>query len=385
VNRLVQENPNAILVESGNLSAQPDRVGLVMSVLAGLHYDAVGVGESDLRACSQQFFTEAEKSKLAVIDTRMDAPASTVPYVVKNVGGVKVGVVSFGATLPEQRANEYLRRKAMYKAYKAAREASDFLIVMDQGRVVTQDWLERNGKRLGVPDLVIGGLQQMALGSPRVFGKTQIVPTGIQGKQIGVVDVEITAGADPKVTWNRIQLDEGVVEDPKTKDLVQTFMVNSVQHQPVVPPVTTTQASAPTSPENMYYAPELCRGCHVKEYEDWARTKHAGAIKTLVDAKRMTPECLECHSEEYRRLKTVSIPEDNVGGVECATCHMDALPHDVERASVATRTKVNPLGCVTCHNKENSPKYDQQVYFPRIAHPGAKTSKSTTAAVPKSH
>jgi hypothetical protein len=41
---------------------------------------------------------------------------------------------------------------------------------------------------------------------------------------------------------------------------------------------------------------------------------------------------------------------------------------------------VNPLGCLPCHNKENSPKYDQQVYFPKVTHPGA-TAAGKTAAV----
>jgi hypothetical protein len=379
VNNLIKENPNAVLVESGNLSLQADRVGLVMSVLSQLHYDAVGVGDHDLRECKDQFFAEAAKNKIVVLDTRPSAPESTRPYVIKNVDGVKVGIVSFGAVLPEDAsANEYERRKAMYKAYRAAREASDVLIVLDQGNVISSDWLDRNGRRLGAPDLVVSGIQQNGLGEPEVWGKTRILPTGVQGKQLGVVDLEIAAGMDVKVTWNRVQLDEGVVEDEKTRQMVAEFMRNPAANQAPTPTVPGTQMTE-RSARDLYYSPELCKTCHIREYQDWAKTKHAAAIKTLIDAKRMIPECIACHSEEYRRLKTVAIPEDNVGGVECATCHMESLPHDIERRNVTTRVKVNPMVCLDCHTKERSPKYDMQAYFPRVAHPGALSDKSASA------
>lgn len=373
-----------MLVESGNLSAQPERFGIVMSVLAGLGYDAVGVGETDLRTGAKRFFEEAAKHKLTVLDSGPDAAKSTLPYVIKNVAGVKVGIVSFGGRLStESSGGEYVRRKAMYTAYRAARLGSDYLIVLDQGNVIDSDWINRNGKRLGEPDLVVAGTARSSLAEPEVVGRARIVPTSIQGKQMGVIDVEITPGYEPKVTWTRILLDETVAEDTKTKELVSAFMTSPESNQPPgTQNVPVAQGTAPLPANSVYYSPELCKTCHIKEYQDWAKSKHAAAIKTLVDAKRMVPECLPCHSEEYRQLKTVAIPEDNVGGVECATCHMEALPHDLERRNVAHKTSVNPLGCLSCHTKERSPKYDQQAYFPKVAHGAASAVASAKPTSP---
>ncbi len=361
-----------MIVESGNLSNVPDRLGLVMSLLAGMGYDAIGEGDYDLRTCGALFFSEAEKNKLTVLDSRPNPPQPSVPYLIKTVDGVKVGIVSFGGAGPDQTATEYERRKVMYGAYRAAREASDILIVLDQANVIGSTWLGSNGKRLGVPDIVISGIQKMNLGSPETIGRTHIVPTSMQGKNIGQIDIEIVPGGEPKLTWNRVVLDESMAEDEKAKGVISAFVTNPAgtqAHPAVMTPVATQPGSTPA--DKIYYSPELCRTCHVKEYDDWAKSGHARAIKTLVTAQRMVPECLPCHSEEYRQLGSVTIPEDDIGGVECATCHMAALPHDVERKNAVKKTRVDRAMCLTCHTKERSPKYDEYLYFPKVSHPGA--------------
>lgn len=383
VNKLTQENPNTVIVESGNLSNAPDRIGIIMSVLSELKYDAVGVGEMDVRTGTDLFYTEAAKHKIRIIDPRAGAPESTLPFFVKEVDGVKIGIVSFGVGPFDPNANEYESRKSMYNAFKSARESSDVLIVLDQANIVTAQWLERNGKRLGVPDIVVSGTSKSGMSEAQVIGTTYIVPTSTQGKHLGFVDIEVTPGSQPKMVCTRVHLGDDVVEDSKTKARVDAFVgrgtvivgESSVESVPV--------ATAPKpSEKEIYYSPELCRTCHIKEYEDWAKTAHAKAIKTLVDVQRLVPECLPCHSEEYRKLSSVAIPEDGIGGVECATCHMDALPHDMERKGVEQKTRVSAQSCLTCHTPGRSPKYDEQVYFPRVSHLGAKsaTSSSTSAA-----
>ena len=65
-------------------------------------------------------------------------------------------------------------------------------------------------------------------------------------------------------------------------------------------------------------------------------------------------------------------------GVECATCHIDALLHGMERRNVTQKTKVDPQTCLQCHNGEWSPNYNQESYFAKISHPGTSTTTSAT-------
>lgn len=362
------------------LPGQQERTGLILSLLRDMQYDAVGVGENEI-SLGRQFYEEAEKSKLTILDAAPDAPETAVPYVVKDLGGVRVGIFSFGAQRQNEGTNEYERRKALYGSYAAVRQKADILVVLDQGNVVSSEWLEGIGKRLGAPDVVVSGNQKTGLGQPEVIGKTYICPTSIQGKSVGVVDVEFVRGSDPRIAWSRVELDDKIAEDENVKAKIDAVIRPGAGASAQVQPPVSQPVPIPTAPGGKpYYSPGLCKACHAKEYEDWASTKHAAAVKTLMDANRMVPECLPCHSEQYRRIKTVSINPDGIGGIECATCHMDALPHGMERKDSPARTRVNAMGCLECHTKERSAGYDEQVYFPKVSHLSVRESPSGAVA-----
>jgi len=375
------------MVESGNLSNMPDRVGLVASILSGLRYDAVGVGETDLRTSGEEFFKQTAENKLVVLDASPEPPKSTLPYLVKNVGGVKVGIVSFGSAPPDKDVNEYVRRKALYTAFRAARQGSDILIVLDQANLMNKEWIERNEKRLGAPDIVIGGVMRQALAQEEVVGRTHIVPTSMQGKHVGVVDVEFGAGQEPKFTLQKIALESNVVEDEAISKRVREFMAKLQQVPSYIPPQPAgSQKAVLTGNPNSkpYYHPFLCRTCHIKEYDDWQNTKHAHAVATLASEQRAIPECLKCHSEMFRSLQRVTAAPQAASGVECATCHVGSLPHGAERKNVTAKAKVDPKLCLECHDKQWSPKYEEKSYMARVSHVGAENVAAAPPASPPS-
>jgi hypothetical protein len=347
-----------------------------------MHYDAIGVGVSDLRV-GESFFEKTAAKNLTVLDASPKARASCKPYLVKTVNGVKVGIISFGIA-PEM-SDGYVLRKSLYSAYKAVRAASDVLIVLDQSETIDTDWIRRNGPRLGAPDIVVAGIKKMGLSKAIVFGRTYICPTSLQGKQLGVADVEFAGGQDIKIDVRKIHLSKGVVEDEAVLNMVKGQLSQATKSS--VQPQRSTASQAPIvsgSPlpdanGKPYYPPQLCKSCHAREYEDWAKTSHAKAIKTLVDEQRTEPECLSCHNEMYRRLGQWTASNDGVGGVECASCHADSLPHGQERHSAKQKSKVNPAVCLDCHTKDKSPDYNEKTYFPMVMH-GASAATGITAS-----
>lgn len=361
-----------MIVESGNLVNEPGKLDIVVSVLKEMRYDAVGVGDSDLRVGQGKFFETAAAKGLTVLDADADAPKTTVPFVVKNVDGVRVGIVSFGAKPLDKEVNEYTLRKALYTAYKSAREQSDILVVLDQANLVTREWVERNGARLGPPDIVVGGVLRSGAMVDEVVGKTHFVPTGIQGKSIGVADIDVTPGQEAKVAVRKISIEGTVAENESIAKRVKEVMgQGSVQVEHVSPGPVSAANTVTHAPSNKpYYPPALCKACHVKEFDDWAKTRHAVALKTLVDQDRTVPECLKCHSEMYERLQSVDLTAGDVAGVECATCHMESLPHGMERRNTTVRAKVNTKSCLTCHDKQWSPDYNEGTYLAKVSHKG---------------
>ncbi len=372
-------------MDAGNLSTTPDKLDIITTIMADLKYDAIGMGVRDI-SIRDEFLRYTSQHKLVVVDPSPNAAESTVPYLIKEIDGVKVGVVSFpGETFQSVSGSADLQRlRALYGAYKAARDASDILILLDQANKADSKWIERNGPRLGFPDVVVGGLARTTLAKEQIVGRTHIVPTAAQAKKMGVVDVTITPGEDPAIDCQTIALDGNIPEDEAVVKRIQEFKVGDRNAE-------TTAATMRSPHPHMssfgavqpYYAPRLCKSCHPAEYEDWEKSKHAAAIQTLVKADRVEPECLQCHSEMFRTIRTAQVPKDSAGGVECATCHKAAIPHGSDRREVAARTTVDIGLCRECHTNEKSPKYDDATYLARITHKVSPTADAPKPPPPK--
>ena len=382
--RLTSENPNSIIVDSGNLSTDAKKLDIITSIMSHLKYDAIGVGAQDLRL-RDDFLKHTAEKNLVVLDPLPAAAESTVPYLIKNVDGVKVGIVSFsGQTFTSVSGSSDLRRlRALYAAYKAARDGSDILILLDQANRADKDWIERNGPRLGFPDVVIGGIARTTLAREQILGRTRIVPTAAQARKLGVVDITLAPGEEPKVECRTILLDNKVPADEAVANKIKEYKLNDKN--------TATAARAPTSPHGNssgftakpYYSFQRCKSCHTSQYDDWQKTKHAAAIQSLVSADRNDdPECLTCHSEMFRTIRNAHVPKAQTGGVECATCHKRSIPHGNERRDTAIRMKVDRRVCLECHTNERSPSYDEQAYFAKVAHKAAATADASRIPPP---
>jgi len=365
----VKENPNTIVVDSGNLTdgSGPQKLDIIASAMVKMGYTAVGVGNVDA-TLGDQFYSKLAAHKLAIVDTSPAADKSAVPFLLKTVGGVKVGILSFGVAAPNVTVDDMELRKMRFTAYKEARAKSDVLILLDQARVATRDWIDRNGPRFGAPDIVIGGTRNSGNSNEEVVARAHIMPPLSQAKEMGIIDLEVTPGQEAKVDFKRITLDEKYVEDPdilkQVNDGIQALGLPNTPDPPHTP-------NAQGVAMKQYYSVNLCKACHLKQYEDWVQTKHARALKTLVDSKNTTPDCMPCHSERFRAAQQYLASDNPVGGVECATCHADSLPHGMERKQMAVRAKVQPALCLQCHTKDRSPTYDEKTYFPRVAHTSA--------------
>lgn len=354
-----------------------------MSVLAKLKYAAIGLGAGDARL-GGEFLSKAKANNLTIVDASGYKDNRLVPYVVKEIGGVKVGIISFGMPLLGETPDEADVRKARYEAFKAVRAKSDILILMDQAGVALDDWLTRNAARLGSPDIVITGSNSRGIISERVVEKTHVLPSMYQGKGLGVIDVEITPGQTPKLEFRNVVLNEDYAEDPEIDKLVKEGIISlgtapSNQNQATSQPNPSITYPDGFQPKP-YYSPMLCKVCHAREYDDWATTKHARALKTLDAGKNLTPDCLPCHSELYRSSRSSMAVNDTPAGVECATCHRASLPHGNERKETKQRARVDPKLCLECHTKDRSPKYNEKTYFPLVAHTGKNVD--ATASTP---
>lgn len=121
-----------------------------------------------------------------------------------------------------------------------------------------------------------------------------------------------------------------------------------------------------------YVSPEFCGKCHQAQYEQWLTTKHAHAIETLKKRNQLVKECLTCHSLEFRMRGVFTETEKR--GVECVDCHTDltdpatARLHGLRPGERPTTKTVQGQVCVTCHDRQNSPNFNEQTYMPKVTH-----------------
>ena len=171
-----------------------------MAVRAKVGYVAIGVGDQDV-LLGDIFYKRAADSKITVVDTAPNANPAAVPFLSKDVGGVKVGIVSFGAPRPNTAADDIALWKMRFTTLRDIRNECDILVLLDQAGAVNKDWIDRNMSRTGMPDIVVGGAGSKAQSEEVVVGRTHIMPVLAGTKDIGVVDLEVAPGQEPKIAF----------------------------------------------------------------------------------------------------------------------------------------------------------------------------------------
>jgi hypothetical protein len=155
---------------------------------------------------------------------------------------------------------------------------------------------------------------------------------------------------------------------------------------------------------------KACAECHTEATKKFLETPHSHATETIVKLdppRHFDPECVSCHAtgwepQEYFPFESgyrgLEETPDLVGN-GCENCHgpagehvaaelgeVDANEEQIERLRAALRLKIvenegNKEGqvykeggvvdmCMQCHDLDNSPAFDFQVYWPKVKHAG---------------
>lgn len=141
---------------------------------------------------------------------------------------------------------------------------------------------------------------------------------------------------------------------------------------------------------------KACANCHNQEHNVWQKTPHAHATETLTRAKpprQFDPECISCHAtgwdpqkffpfvSGYESLKATPL----LAGSGCENCHGPGAQHVaaengndsalqrklrelLHRTSTGAAKEAQRDNCMRCHDLDNSPKFDFDSYWQKVAH-----------------
>ncbi len=194
-------------------------------------------------------------------------------------------------------------------------------------------------------------------------GSTYYAFTGNLGKRLGELRLYLDDDKEKIVRTflSMNYLKDGFPDDRKQKIIQDEYLlkINELKKK-------TGNAAGPTG--DTFATAESCRKCHQKEYDIWAKSRHAAAFSTLEkSSQHFNKKCIGCHTLGYLRpdgfLNKETTPD--LINVQCENCHGALSGHASKRSTKPSKGGNN---CKSCHNSEQSPDFEYQKYWEKIKH-----------------
>ncbi len=360
-----------------------DLAWFLMDAMKVMGTDAVGVSERELRFGMSYLKAQQKRVQLPMVCANLYVKKTSkpllAPYVLKQVGTVKVGIfglmsnaVDLGPSRDSLRVEEPSAVAKRTVAELRRKGATVVVLLSQLGKVEGEDLVTAVD---GI-DAVILGRSVPLLQKGRLIKATVACYGGEQGQYVG--RTLLTLDARRKMTTGENEtfiLGPEIPEKKEMAALVKGFTDSfneKLQKLQKEKAAKETGKAVQGAPEH-FLGGEICARCHPAESAQWKTTKHAQAWETLVAAKQDTvASCVGCHVVGFRQAGGFKDLESSkeLAGVQCESCHGMGSAH--EAFSAAPR-RVTELTCLTCHTKEVSPGFNYALYEPHINHKGTGT------------
>lgn len=323
-----------------------------------------------------------EKSTLisANVKAKDSSHTSPAPYVIKTVSAprlkVPVRIAFIGLTdLPP--ADEKARVEASgfviedpYAAAKAAlaevRDKADLTVVLGYLKMTTANRVAMQNEDL---DVIISSDGRGLVPDPKQVNNALVLFASKETKHLGELRCYTDAeGVIDRFTARYVELDEVIADDPQMLDVTVNARreIGQVQAR-----MAEAEAAGYKPPEDSpYVTSETCGRCHQAEYKIWEKTRHAHAFDILETRERaFDAACVGCHSVGFQQQGFVNIKATpQFANVQCESCHGPGAEHVKMPKAGHYQTPAAPASCIVCHDRDNSPDFVFEKYWPVVAH-----------------
>ena len=364
-------------------------------------YNAIAFGTDDLRLPAGELAAVAAgvdgkpSSFLAANVGLLGKPGEITPQSrVIEAGGLRIGVTAIlGKTYQKEIHNDEVEMSdpeaALAKIVPELKQKADYLVLLAHA---TQEESVALAKKFPAFNVVVtadGWPEPPKLPKTIDGTKTLLITVGEKGKNaivLGLYD-----GSPLLVRYQRVPLDSRFAGSPDMKMLMAAYQEQlkaigfaGLGLRPVPHPLRETNGK--------FVGSQKCESCHEKSYDIWKKSGHGHAYETIVKVdppRNFDPECVSCHvigwhptkffpyeSGYQSRDKTPTLI--NVG---CEDCHgpgekhvaaelsgSEELRKKLRQAMVLTKAEAKKQQCVSCHDIDNSPDFNFDLYWPFVEH-----------------
>ena len=301
------------------------------------------------------------------------------PYSIKTLTGkrlkkpVRLAFIGLSEFPPEEKKDKIAKLGFTFtdpletakKTLAEIKDKADINIVVGYFKPGTANKLALQNPEL---DLIIAYDDRGIVSDPKQVNNTLILYATKQAKYLGELRFYAAANGEIERFTNRyVELDKVIPDDPAM--LVMTKKARAeidVVQQRVAEEVAAAHKDQPT----IYATSETCAKCHQEEYDKWKTTRHANAFAGLETKNRTFDNaCVGCHSVGFQKQGFINIKATpNFANVQCESCHGPGAEHAAKPQKKFYKTPPVPSTCITCHDRENSPDFVFDKYWPMVAH-----------------
>ncbi len=385
-----------------------------LKALATLGYQAVGLGPADLRLDILSLVLNSSDAKDLLVSANVGIldfdPAYSQRFKVIEAGGMKIGVTGVLGK-KELAAVKNVDDLSLVDPDEALRKVLPELEKAGCDQLVLLSFAEPDetkeiARRFPQFNFVVtaGGAEEPPKEPQLIEGtKTHLIEVGHKGMYVIVVGLYKDGTS---FRYQKVPLDARFEDSPEMQKVMvdyqhdlETLGLEGLGLKPTAHPTARQFAGS-----------EACADCHTSATEVFLKTPHHHATQSLVDLvppRHFDPECLSCHVTGWEPQKYfpyisgfTSLQETpEMVGNGCENCHGPAARHvaaengeievedaELEELRAALRLKIvanegNKDGqvfakgkvvqmCMQCHDLDNSPEFDFQLYWPHVKHTG---------------
>jgi hypothetical protein len=377
-----------LLVDAGDVTAGPRdwellEMEYILKGYALMGYHAVNLGQREISLDVEDLLRIKRDYPQLVSANVVDGTDHPVvnPFVVVALSnGYRCGIIGIvGGQLEPDRIGAGLHliapEDALARYLPQLKDQADFIVLLAFAEEAEMRALARQFFEL---DVIVGGKVRQTVAEPIRENRSAIVFNTDKGKNLGRLDIRHLKHQPREFTGHVYVMEESMERDPAIAALVEDYkeQLKLRDFRPIKDDEEGLSMISATRSKtaNRYIGAQACKECHPEAFRVWSESKHAHAFDTLEQqGHQYNPRCLACHtvghmaSDGYVNQSLTPTLQD----VSCDACHGRGNHHVKEMSGdgvPGTRVLMKTPDCLVCHDKENSPNFEQVSYWEKIAH-----------------